>query len=151
MTGLTSTHEAELTAGVEITPGRRYGFFTDTTLCIGCKACEVACKTWNNLPADGIGLSGMSYDNTRELSSNTWRHVKFVERINSAPPRREGQGGGGLKGKEVSEENLGFPLNCLPGPRPAVPGVRTSIVRKRRPASCGPGRVRRTVRSLRRR
>ncbi|MFI5274180.1 MAG: 4Fe-4S binding protein, partial [Ktedonobacterales bacterium] len=38
------------------------GFFTDTTLCIGCKACEVACKQWNGLPADGYTLSGNSYD-----------------------------------------------------------------------------------------
>jgi formate dehydrogenase iron-sulfur subunit len=75
--------EAELTAGTTIRPGRRYGFFTDTTLCIGCKACEVACKEWNNLPADGIGLTGMSYDNTRELSAHTWRHVKFIERVGS--------------------------------------------------------------------
>jgi formate dehydrogenase iron-sulfur subunit len=44
--------EAELTAGIVIRPGRSYGFFTDTTLCIGCKACEVACKEWNNLPAE---------------------------------------------------------------------------------------------------
>jgi formate dehydrogenase iron-sulfur subunit len=73
--------EAELTAGVTVRPGRRYGFFTDTTLCIGCKACEVACKEWNALPADDLALSGMSYDNTRELSANTWRHVKFIERI----------------------------------------------------------------------
>ena len=73
--------ESELTAGVRIRPGKRYGFFTDTTLCIGCKACEVACKEWNNLPADGLELTGMSYDNTGELSAHTWRHVKFVERI----------------------------------------------------------------------
>ena len=73
--------ESELTAGVTIEPGRRYGFFTDTTLCIGCKACEVACKEWNALPAEGLSLSGMSYDNTRELSANTWRHVKFVEKL----------------------------------------------------------------------
>jgi formate dehydrogenase iron-sulfur subunit len=73
--------EAELTAGVTIVPGRRYGFFTDTTLCIGCKACEVACKEWNALPADNLGLSGRSYDNTGGLSSNTWRHVAFVEKL----------------------------------------------------------------------
>jgi formate dehydrogenase iron-sulfur subunit len=79
--------EAELTAGVRITPGRRYGFFTDTTLCIGCKACEVACKEWNNLPADSMSMSGMSYDNTRELSANTWRHVKFIERISDGDER----------------------------------------------------------------
>lgn len=55
------------------------GFFTDTTLCIGCKACEVACKQWNQLPADGFNWSGNSYDNTLRLSSTTWRHVAFVE------------------------------------------------------------------------
>ena len=47
--------EAELTAGQRVEPGRSYGFFTDTTLCIGCKACEVACKEWNALPADDLG------------------------------------------------------------------------------------------------
>jgi formate dehydrogenase iron-sulfur subunit len=43
------------------------GFFTDTSVCIGCKACEVACKEWNQLPSTngGVGtLSGDSYDNT---------------------------------------------------------------------------------------
>src|ERR1700761_6483995 len=71
--------ESELTAGVKIVPGRSYGFFTDTTVCIGCKACEVACKEWNNLPANNLGLTGHSYDNTGALSANTWRHVAFVE------------------------------------------------------------------------
>ena len=33
----------------EIVPGQAYGFFTDTSVCIGCKACEVACKQWNML------------------------------------------------------------------------------------------------------
>ena len=56
------------------------GFFTDTTLCIGCKACEVACKQWNQLPDDGFNFTGMSYDNTGQLGSSTWRHVSFVER-----------------------------------------------------------------------
>jgi len=55
------------------------GFFTDTTLCIGCKACEVACKQWNELPSDGYEFSGKSYDNTLQLSGTTWRHVAFVE------------------------------------------------------------------------
>jgi formate dehydrogenase iron-sulfur subunit len=64
----------------------RVGFFTDTSVCIGCKACEVACKEWNTLPMDDangvrdrIGLSGMSYDNTGELGANSWRHVAFIE------------------------------------------------------------------------
>lgn len=72
-------NEAELTAGVRVTPGRAYGFFTDTSLCIGCKSCEVACKEWNLLPADDMSLSGMSYDNSRALSATTWRHVNFIE------------------------------------------------------------------------
>ena len=71
--------ESELTAGVRIEPGKSYGFFTDTTVCIGCKACEVACKEWNNLPADDLGLTGDSYDNTSALSAHTWRHVSFIE------------------------------------------------------------------------
>ena len=57
------------------------GFFTDTTLCIGCKACEVACKQWNELPSDGFNFTGDSYDNTSELSGTTWRHVAFVEQM----------------------------------------------------------------------
>ncbi|MGI4828253.1 MAG: 4Fe-4S dicluster domain-containing protein [Janthinobacterium lividum] len=57
------------------------GFFTDTTLCIGCKACEVACKQWNQLPADGFNWTGNSYDNTVALSDTTWRHVAFVEQF----------------------------------------------------------------------
>ena len=55
---------------------QRMGFFTDTTVCIGCKACEVACKQWNDLPSDGGTFrKGGSYDSTGRLSGNTWRHV----------------------------------------------------------------------------
>ena len=57
----------------------RMGFFTDTSVCIGCKACEVACKEWNAVPEDGLSLSGMSYDNTVGLGASTWRHVAFIE------------------------------------------------------------------------
>jgi formate dehydrogenase iron-sulfur subunit len=57
----------------------RVGFFTDTTVCIGCKACEVACKEWNLVPEDGLVFTGNSYDNTGELNANTWRHVAFIE------------------------------------------------------------------------
>ena len=58
---------------------RRVGFFTDTSVCIGCKACEVACKEWNVLPEDGLVWTGQSYDNTGELNGSTWRHVAFIE------------------------------------------------------------------------
>jgi len=84
------------------------GFYTDTTVCIGCKACEVACKQWNQLPADGFEFTGNSYDNTGELSASSWRHVKFVEQFPtpdpitppSPPPQR-------------------FALEILPTPTPA--------------------------------
>ncbi len=57
----------------------RMGFFTDTSVCIGCKACEVACKEWNHVPEDGLVFTGMSYDNTVGLGADTWRHVAFIE------------------------------------------------------------------------
>jgi formate dehydrogenase iron-sulfur subunit len=79
--------EAELTAAVKIEAGKSYGFFTDTTRCIGCKACEVACKEWNLLPADDLRLTGMSYDNTAALSASTWRHVAFIEKIGAGDAR----------------------------------------------------------------
>ncbi|HET7754443.1 MAG TPA: 4Fe-4S dicluster domain-containing protein [Anaeromyxobacteraceae bacterium] len=78
---------------------RQMGFFTDTTLCIGCKACEVACKQWNQLPDDGFSFTGMSYDNTGHLGASTWRHVAFVERETPLPgqgsPRDGAQAGAG--------------------------------------------------------
>ncbi|WP_375484982.1 4Fe-4S dicluster domain-containing protein [uncultured Jatrophihabitans sp.] len=60
-------------------PPARKGFFTDTSICIGCKACEVACKEWNGVPDDGFNLLGSSYDNTGALGASTWRHVAFIE------------------------------------------------------------------------
>src|SRR5690348_2317945 len=65
----------------------RVGFFTDTSVCIGCKACEVACKEWNGVPDSGFDLLGMSYDNTGALTANSWRHVAFIEQ-----PRPVGHG-----------------------------------------------------------
>jgi len=60
-------------------PPPRMGFFTDTSICIGCKACEVACKEWNSVPDDGYNLLGLSFDNTGMLGANSWRHVAFIE------------------------------------------------------------------------
>ena len=59
------------------------GFFTDPSVCIGCKACEVACKEWNEVPDDGFTWTGNSYDNTGHLGASTWRHVLFVEQNRS--------------------------------------------------------------------
>ena len=74
--------------GIQSTNQRRHtfvedhvevGFFTDPSVCIGCKACEVACKEWNNVPDDGFTWTGNSYDNTGHLGASTWRHVLFIE------------------------------------------------------------------------
>jgi formate dehydrogenase iron-sulfur subunit len=67
--------------GTPPAPAPATGFYTDTTLCIGCKACEVACKQWNQLPSDGLEWTGNSYDNTGTLSATSWRHVKFIEQF----------------------------------------------------------------------
>ncbi|GLZ61017.1 ferredoxin [Micromonospora sp. NBRC 107095] len=73
-------------AGYENAPPRM-GFFTDTSVCIGCKACEVACKEWNGVPESGLDLLGMSYDNTGALTANSWRHVAFIEQPRPAGHR----------------------------------------------------------------
>ncbi|MGH3292385.1 MAG: 4Fe-4S dicluster domain-containing protein, partial [Trebonia sp.] len=92
-------------AGYKDAP-ERMGFFTDTSVCIGCKACEVACKEWNMLPEDGISLLGSSYDNTGALGASTWRHVKFIEQPLAVPgtpggpvpgPREPGAADGDLR------------------------------------------------------
>ncbi|MGW0904386.1 4Fe-4S dicluster domain-containing protein [Streptomyces sp. NPDC002853] len=89
--------ERHLLSGLEPDPARdaghpepppRVGFFTDTSVCIGCKACEVACKEWNALPEDGLSLTGMSYDNTQGLGASTWRHVAFIEQTVPEPQGR---------------------------------------------------------------
>jgi formate dehydrogenase iron-sulfur subunit len=71
------THSWPGTYGEKAKP--RMGFFTDTSVCIGCKACEVACKEWNQIPMSIQGFTGKSYDNTIDLGANSWRHVAFVE------------------------------------------------------------------------
>ncbi len=73
----------------------RVGFFADTSVCIGCKACEVACKEWNLIPQDGQTWTGESYDNTSELNANTWRHVAFIEQ--EKPLHTNGDGSIGLR------------------------------------------------------
>ena len=73
-------------------PPARKGFFTDTSVCIGCKACEVACKEWNAVPEDGLAMLGSSYDNTGALGASTWRHVAFIEQ--SKPLGRQESGVG---------------------------------------------------------
>ncbi|QIK74873.1 4Fe-4S dicluster domain-containing protein [Nocardioides piscis] len=71
-------------AGYVDAPARK-GFFTDTSVCIGCKACEVACKEWNDVPENAFAMLGTSYDNSHSLNANQWRHVAFIEKQAPTP------------------------------------------------------------------
>jgi formate dehydrogenase iron-sulfur subunit len=115
----------------------RKGFFTDTSICIGCKACEVACKEWNGVPDDGFNLLGSSYDNTGALGASTWRHVAFIEqprRLSNQEPGMAGHptdppasdevnraadealsGERSLLGTDTTKVDLGMPSTTLPG------------------------------------
>jgi formate dehydrogenase iron-sulfur subunit len=92
----------------------RKGFFTDTSICIGCKACEVACKQWNDVPDDGFDLLGMSYDNTGALGASTWRHVEFIEQPGAPRATPVGAGGPGAAGA-ARPVDLGMPSFAKPG------------------------------------
>jgi formate dehydrogenase iron-sulfur subunit len=84
MTSLLEDTDPASSSGYQDHPPR-VGFFTDTSVCIGCKACEVACKEWNHVPEDGLNFTGMSYDNTGGLGADTWRHVAFIEQRKPMP------------------------------------------------------------------
>ena len=86
----------------------RLGFFTDTSVCIGCKACEVACKEWNLIPEDGLDFTGMSFDNTGGLGADSWRHVAFVEQREPLGHQETGLG-------RRDTVDLGMPSFELPG------------------------------------
>ncbi len=112
----------------------RVGFFTDTSVCIGCKACEVACKEWNLIPEDGLLWTGESYDNTSELGANSWRHVGFVEQktplrvpVGHAPVPGTGTGPAGIGSgmEKVQSVVPGGNPGVLPGHDP-VPGTGTA-------------------------
>jgi len=56
----------------------RKGLLIDTSLCIGCRGCQVACKQWNQRPGVKTEFEG-TYENPTRLSSQTWQRVRFVE------------------------------------------------------------------------
>ncbi|QXE38533.1 4Fe-4S dicluster domain-containing protein [Streptomyces sp. GMY02] len=126
---------SHLLSGPETDPARdaghedappRVGFFTDTSVCIGCKACEVACKEWNAIPEDGLSLTGMSYDNTQSLGASTWRHVAFIEQ--SVPA--------GQPASAPGPASASVPASASDGHVPAPDG-RTTL-----PLASGNGEVR---------
>ena len=113
---LSGATEPATDAGWQDAPDRK-GFFTDTSICIGCKACEVACKEWNGIPLDGLAISGNSYDNTGDLGASTWRHVAFVEQ---SKDRIEAARESGKKLVDLGMPGVGAPA-LEPDPTAAVP------------------------------
>ena len=96
----------------------RKGFFTDTSICIGCKACEVACKEWNHNPRDGdLELLGSSYDNTGALGASTWRHVAFIEQKHD---RIE-------EARETGRTLIDLGMPSMGAPGASTPGAETPI------------------------
>ncbi|MER6130296.1 4Fe-4S dicluster domain-containing protein [Streptomyces sp. NPDC001795] len=103
----------------------RMGFFTDTSVCIGCKACEVACKEWNAVPEDGLELTGMSYDNTQGLGADSWRHVAFIEQR-----RRPGGQESGVGHEDVDVFDAAARLGTSAGGRTELRWLMSSDVCK---------------------
>lgn len=53
-------------------------FLIDTTKCTGCRGCQVACKQWNQLPAEKTSFfSGEGYQNPPAMSESTFTRVRF--------------------------------------------------------------------------
>jgi len=59
---------------------RAKAILVDVAKCIGCRGCQVACKQWNNLPAECTNCEG-SYENPKNLSPITYTLVRFTEKI----------------------------------------------------------------------
>ena len=113
----TAPHAAPTEISIHREGAQRMGFFTDTTVCIGCKACEVACKQWNDLPSDGaIFRSGGSYDHTAALGAATWRHVRFVELLEPSPIAR-------AEAERALAQGAGGQMPHIPASEGADPGV----------------------------
>jgi formate dehydrogenase iron-sulfur subunit len=102
---ITTGSDPAALAGYDDRPPRM-GFFTDTSVCIGCKACEVACKEWNSVPEDGIELTGMSFDNSVGLSASTWRHVAFIEQIGRPGDPAHADGSAPGEGRWLMESDV---------------------------------------------
>jgi formate dehydrogenase iron-sulfur subunit len=100
----------------------RMGFFTDTSVCIGCKACEVACKEWNAIPEDGLIFTGMSMDNSQGLGANTWRHVAFIEQRKPVAAQDPGVIHEGVDVLALAPQGSGTPPGQA-GLAPTTPGA----------------------------
>ncbi|MBY8339813.1 4Fe-4S dicluster domain-containing protein [Streptomyces spinosirectus] len=117
----------------------RMGFFTDTSVCIGCKACEVACKEWNAVPEGGLLLTGMSYDNTQGLSADTWRHVAFIEQRKPMGGQEPGVSHEGVDVFDAASRLGTDPAS--PGPGATAPAPDTATAPDPAPAGAPAGQI----------
>jgi formate dehydrogenase iron-sulfur subunit len=123
------------------------GFFTDTTTCIGCKACEVACKQWNDLPADELRIGkGRSYDYTGSLSATSWRHVRFVETVKPTPEQEAAAREALARGEGGAIPSL--PVLDGPGGGPAAGAGALNITQVKPGSRPAPGPVHEELPSL---
>jgi len=53
-------------------------FLIDTTVCTGCRGCQIACKQWKKLPAAKTENRG-TYQNPEDLSHTTYKLVRMNE------------------------------------------------------------------------
>jgi len=58
----------------------RVAMLIDESICMGCRGCQVACKQWNDLPAEATTQRG-TYENPPDLSAATWTRVRFTELV----------------------------------------------------------------------
>lgn len=56
----------------------RKSMLLDQSKCIACRGCQVACKQWNQLPAEDTKFAG-SYENPPGISPHTWMRITFKE------------------------------------------------------------------------
>ncbi|TCK25908.1 4Fe-4S dicluster domain-containing protein [Pseudonocardia endophytica] len=126
-------HDVSGDAGYEPEHPPRMGFFTDTSVCIGCKACEVACKQWNAVPDDGFALLGMSFDNTGSLGADTWRHVAFIEQ-----PSRSGHQDSGVDTEPAGPSATGVAQAAVAGGLAAAPLAGGELGTEPRPPGAEP-------------
>jgi formate dehydrogenase iron-sulfur subunit len=85
----------------EVELGKPKGILMDVRRCIGCKACQTACKAWNKLAAEKTELNEGEFTNPPNFSPETWKVVRFKE-IGSYDSSVAGTGG--LKWRMVSDQ-----------------------------------------------
>ncbi len=56
----------------------RKGLLITPDICVGCRACQVACKEWNQLPATKTKNNG-THENPPDLDGNNFNKIRFIE------------------------------------------------------------------------